>query len=258
LPAVTFYPDKTIHLDVRETYFHQSVNHYILNSLKATGLLITNLRLKEKSDYFLKVDHAIGCPNLGESENCNILILWNLYRGDNAPVTSWQAYYKIDIPVKIQLNRFRNYDLPKKMIALIGDDFIKSLIFETLKNQDTDYVYIFPDKLTDETTLCSAESLIDTYTYAGLFVTDKVYEARFLIKTDVQFFEPDSQTNLVTLVVQRIILDRVTGEYQVYPVKTKIESDYLYNDSYDCKQSALITMKNVGIFIDNAPLLSYK
>jgi hypothetical protein len=215
LPAVTFYPEKTVHLDRKKTYFHQSINDYILNSLKASGLLLSDLPLQEKSDYFLKVEHAIGCPYLGESENCNILVLWNLYRGDNAPVMSWQAYYKIDIPLKIQLSRFKNYRLPKKMIALIGDDFIKSLIFETLKHQDTDYVHIFPDRLTDQTTLCSAESLIDIYTIAGLFVSDKVYEARFLIKTDVKPSEPDPKTNLVTLLVQRIILDRVTGQYQI-------------------------------------------
>jgi len=251
IPPVTFYPDKTIHLDSKDSYFHRAINDYILHSLKAEGLLLSIMPLVNKAHYYLKLSHGVGCPDLGKNEACNIMVTWDLFRGDHAPVMSWQAYYKINIPLPYHASHFDGYRLPEKIIHLIGDEFIKSIIYETLKKQKHDYVHIMPDRLEDQTTLCSADTVFDSYAKAGLYVTDKAQEARFLIKTDIKISEYAQDT--ATLLVRRIILDRVTGNYKIFPVKSVVEKDFLFHDSYDCKQSAAITIQNIGLFIDNAP-----
>jgi hypothetical protein len=248
IPAVPFFPERYVYLQKPKNKLHNDINHYILHDFKADGLKFLVGNPDNKADYKLILDYAVGCPHLGESNECRLLVLWDLLRGDNAPVTSWQAYYPLNIPIKKQLNRFKNYHIPKKMI---GNDFIKSLNYETLKKQDFDKVYVKPDRLSDETTLCSLDTIHQFYEGAGLYITDTAHKARFLITTTVTPLK--NQDNQTIIGIKRMILDRLTGQYQIFPIETAVEKDFLANDSYDCRQSAGITIQDIGLFIDKAP-----
>lgn len=251
VPAVPFFPERYVYLQKPKNKFHKDINHSILNDFKADGLKFLVGKPDNKADYKLMLDYAVGCPNLGESEECRLLVLWDLLRGDNAPVTSWQAYYPLNIPIKKHLNRFKNYDIPQKMITVIGNDFIKSLNYETLKKQEFDKVYVKPDRLNDETTLCSLDTIQQFYAGAGLYITDTAHKARFLITTTVTpLVKKNTQTSIT---IKRMILDRLTGQYHIFPIESSVEKDFLENDSYDCRQSAGITIQDIGLFIDKAP-----
>ncbi len=251
ISAVTFFPERTIFLPTPKNNFHGKINHYILNDFKTDGLNFAVGSPEDKSDYNLIFKYAVGCPDLGQSTQCRLLVLWDLFRGDNAPVTSWQAYYPLDIPMPYHYTHFKDYQIPKGMIAVISDDFIKSLNYETLKTQEFDKVYIKPDRLNDGTTLCSFDSIKQFYESAGLYVTDTAYKARFLINTQVTPLNKTTQT--IPIHVKRLILDRLTGQYQIFPIKSGVEKDFLAHDSYDCNQSAGITIQAIGLFIDKAP-----
>lgn len=251
IPAVPLFPERTLYLQKPKNTFHKAINDYILHDFKADGLEFSIGKPKNTADYRLMLDYAIGCPDLGQSDKCRLMVLWDLLRGDNAPVASWQAYYPIDIPVTYHLNRFKDYQIPQSMIAVIGDDFIKSLNYETLKSQDFDKVYIKPDRLNDETTLCSYDSIQQFYEDAGLYVTDTAYKARFLISTTVTPVNNTGDT--IVMHTKRIILDRLTGQYQIFPITSSVDKNFLANDSYDCNQSAGITVQAIGLFIDKAP-----
>ncbi len=251
VPAVPFFPERVLYLPKPKNTVHHALNDYIVHDFKADGLKLSVGKPQNTADYQLFLEYAIGCPDLGESEQCRLLVLWDLLRGDNAPVASWQAYYPIDIPVSYHRNRFKDYTIPKAMIALIGDDFIKSLNYETLKNQKFDTVYIKPDRLNDGTTLCSNDSIQKFYETSGLYVSDTAYKARFLIHTVITTL--DNKEDTVIMGIKRMILDRLTGQYQIFPIESAVDKDFLANDSYDCNQSAGITIQDIGLFIDKAP-----
>jgi hypothetical protein len=251
VPAVPLFPERTLYLPKVNNKVHHALNDYIVHDFKADGLKLSVGTLKNTTDYQLFLEYAIGCPALGESEQCRLLVLWDLLRGDNAPVASWQAYYPIDIPVSYHLSRFKDYIIPKAMIALIGDDFIKSLNYETLKNQTFDTVYIKPDRLNDGTTLCSNDSIQKFYETSGLYVSNTAYKARFLVDTLITPLKNTGDT--VIMGIKRMILDRLTGQYQIFPIESAVEKDFLAKDSYDCNQSAGITIQDIGLFIDKAP-----
>lgn len=251
VPAVPFFPERVLYLQKGKNTVHHALNDYIVHDFKADGLKLSVGKPENTADYQLLLEYAVGCPDLGESEHCRLLVLWDLLRGDNAPVSSWQAYYPIDIPVRYHRNRFKDYTLPKAMIALIGDDFIKSLNYETLKNQKFDTVYIKPDRLNDGTTLCSNDSIQKFYEMSGLYVSDAAYKSRFLIDTTITPLR--HKDNTVIIGIKRMILDRLTGQYQIFPIESAVDKDFLANDSYDCNQSAGITIQDIGLFIDKAP-----
>lgn len=251
IPTAPFFPDKIIYLTNTHSDFHRRINYHIQHDIKSEGLKILTGYPDKKSDYILEMTHGIGCPNLGYDEKCHILVIWNLFRGDNTPISGWKAFYPLHIPTDYHLNRFKNYKIPPHAVAQIGNDFIKSLNYETLKTQNTDKVYIKPDILSDQTTLCTSESLYEFYKKAGLYTTDQAYDARFYIKTLVT---PIKNTqNYTSLNIKRIIVDRLTGQNQVFNINSQVEKDFLAQNSYDCTQSATITIQKIGLFIDQAP-----
>jgi len=251
VPAVAFFRERSVYIPQSSNQFHKAIQNHILNDLETDGLKFLIGKPHNKSDYTLVLNYAVGCPDLGQSTQCRLLVLWDLLRGDNAPVSSWQAYYPVDVPIQKHDNHFKNYRLPSKIIRIIGDDFIKSFNREILKKEQFDTVYIKPHRLSDQTTLCSADSIRHFYESAGLYVTDKAYKARFIITTKITPIHFMKQQ--VTINTERIILDRLTGDYRVFPIETTVEKDFLANDSYDCKQSAGITIQDIGLFIDKAP-----
>lgn len=251
VPAVPFFPERMTYLQTPKNQFHKAMNDYILKDCKSDSLQFLVGIPTNKADYQIIMNHAVGCPDLAQSEKCRLLVLWDLLRADNAPVASWQAYYPINIPLKYHSNHFQGFIIPEIIVQQVGDDFIKSLNYETLKNQDFDKVYIKPDKLSDGTTLCSHDTIRQFYAKAGLYVTDVAYKARFLINTKV--IPITYHQNNVDIIAERLIIDRLTGQSKVFPIRLSIEKNFLENDSYDCNQSASITIQDIGLFIDKAP-----
>lgn len=248
---VPFLPDQVLYLVKNKKPFHKRVNYHIQNDLKAGGYKIFIGKPVRKSDYALYGDHAVACSNLGYSDACYVMVIWDLLRSDNSPVASWEAFYPLKIPLKHHTNHFVNYRIPDKVIAEIGDDFLKSLNYETLKNERLDRVYIKPDTLSDQTTLCTRDSLNAFYQQAGLFTAETPYKARFLIQT---YVAPETLSGGdVALNVKRSILDRLTGQFDVFTMASSVTQDFLALNAYDCDQSAAITMQKIGLFIDQAP-----
>jgi len=252
-PTVPFFPERTVYITPSDNKVHKQIQKHIFNDFKADGLKFLIGQPHNNADYILNFQYGVGCPNTGHSAECRLLILWDLFRADNAPVASWQAYYPVDIHLDRQIDRFKNYQIPQQMIERIADDFIKSLNYETLKKQEFDKVYIKPDRLNDQTTLCSADSLYQFYEDIGLYVTHTAHEARFFIATTVTPVSTTNNNKTIMLRIERMILDRLTGNHELFPIETHIESSFLENDSYDCNQSAQLTLDTIGQFINNAP-----
>ncbi len=249
VPAVHFYPERTLFLPNPQNQFHARLNNYIMNDFKTDGVRFGVGQVQNRSDYFVDIDYAIGCPMLGENTHCRILVLWNMYRGDNAPVAAWEAYYPLDIPLSYHSQRsFADYQVPDGLIALIGDDFIKSLNYEILKKEEKDKIYVKPDHLENNVSLCSQDAITKFYSNAGLFTTDKAYRARFYVETTVINDKKTGQTT-----IERLFLDRITGQYIIMPFKTSLPKDFVTKEAYDCVQSANITIQKIGALIANAP-----
>jgi hypothetical protein len=249
--SVPYFPERRVYLPTSENDLKTRLNLYIINDFKTQGVNFFEGYPESDYDYYIDIQYALGCPSLGQTQDCRILIIWEMFRGDNSPVTGWRAFYPISIPVDYHLSRFKNFKVPDTLIKLIGDDFIKSLNYETLKKETEDKVYIEPDKLTDGTSLCSSDFIAKHYSNAGLFSTDKAYKARFYISTQILLSPDFNQTK--DIIIKRIILDRITGDFQTIPFKAIFNHHEINPQTYNCIETANSTIKIIGEFIANAP-----